>query len=76
MTCRRRGRRSLADEDEQHVWDIVAAEAQRQGFDPYAIWAEGAADPKFEVLRLDPWRVQDLGHGEPIGSSRVWHAHS
>jgi len=67
-------------EDKQHVWGIVAAEAQRQGFDPYAIWAEGAADPKFEVLRLDPWRVQvtlqDLEHGETIGSSRVWHAHS
>jgi general stress protein 26 len=63
--------------DKQHVWDIVSAEAQRQGFDPYAIWELGADDPKFEVLRLDPWRIQvtlqDLANGQTIGSSRVWH---
>lgn len=64
--------------DKEHVWEIVAQEAQRQGFDPHAIWPAGAADPAFEVLRLDPWRVQvtlaDLEHGQTIGSSRVWHA--
>lgn len=64
--------------DKRHVWGIVAAEATRQGFDPLGIWEQGAEDPKFEVLRLDPWRVQvtlqDLAHGQTIGSSRVWHA--
>lgn len=69
---------SWVDGDKRHVWDVVAAEAARQGFDPYTIWVGGAADPKFEVLRLDPWRVQitlqDLARGETIASSRVWHA--
>lgn len=61
-----------------HVWDLVSTEARERGFDPYAQWPEGAADPGFQVLRLVPWRVQitlqDLAHGETIGSSRVWHA--
>ncbi len=62
----------------KHVWDLVATEAAERGFDPYDVWKEGPADPMFEVLRLDPWRVQvtlqDLEHGKTIGSSRVWHA--
>jgi hypothetical protein len=57
---------------------MVAHEAKQRGFDAYAVWPGGAADPGFEVLRLVPWRVQvtlpDLANGQTIGSSRVWHA--
>src|SRR5262245_23262060 len=66
------------DRDKRHVWDIVALEAARRGFDPHTVWPAGATDPGFEVLRLDPWRIQvtlsDLARGQTIGSSRVWHA--
>jgi hypothetical protein len=65
-------------EARHHVWDLVAAEARERGFDPYEVWEDGPEDPSFEVLRLDPWRVQvtlqDLARGQTIGSSRVWHA--
>jgi len=64
--------------EKRHVWDVAAQEAARLGFDAYAIWKEGPTDPTFEVLRLDPWRVQvtlhDLPNGKTVGSSRVWHA--
>jgi hypothetical protein len=65
-------------EGKHHVWDVITPEAARLGFDPYAAWEGGPTDPMFEVLRLDPWRVQvtlqDLASGRTIGSSRVWHA--
>jgi hypothetical protein len=60
------------------VWDVMAPKASKLGFDPYAAWPGGPTDPQFEVLRLDPWRVQvtlpDLEAGQTINSSRVWHA--
>lgn len=65
-------------ETKRHVWDVAAREAARLGFDVYDVWKEGPTDPTFEVLRLDPWRVQitlqDLANGQTVGSSRVWHA--
>jgi hypothetical protein len=64
--------------DRAHVFDLVAAEAAARGFDALQVWPGGATDPAFEVLRLDPWRLQvtlqDLAHGKTVGSSRVWHA--
>jgi general stress protein 26 len=61
-----------------HVWTLVETEAKQRGFDAYAVWPGGAGDAGFQVLRLDPWRaqvtLQDLEHGQTIGSSRVWHA--
>jgi hypothetical protein len=65
-------------EPKRHVWDMIAVEAGRRGFDPHSVWPDGPSDAGFEVLRLDPWRIQvtlaDLAKGETIGSSRVWHA--
>ena len=62
----------------RHVWELVAAEATARGFDPYAVWADGAADLGFQVLHLRPWRIQvtlpDLPNGQTIKTSRVWHA--
>ncbi|RJO72531.1 pyridoxamine 5'-phosphate oxidase family protein [Nocardia panacis] len=62
----------------QHVWEVIAAEAGRKGFDPYLVWKGGIDDPNFDPLCLEPWRIQvtlqDLAHGEIIGSSRVWHS--
>jgi len=66
------------DAARQRAWDVMAAKALRLGFDPYAAWPGGWHDPTFEVLRLDPWRVQvtlpDLEAGQTIASSRIWHA--
>jgi hypothetical protein len=60
------------------AWDVMAPRAIELGFDPYRAWPGGPIDPQFEVLRLDPWRIQvtlpDLGSGRTIASSRVWHA--
>lgn len=62
----------------QRAWDVMAPKALRLGFDPYTAWPGGPADPTFEVLRIDPWRVQvtlpDLDAGQTVASSRIWHA--
>lgn len=62
----------------EHVWELVMAEAAARGYDSYDVWPEGYTDPSFQVLRLDPWRIQvtlpDLANGKTISSSRVWHA--
>jgi general stress protein 26 len=56
------------------VWDMYRTGSPRAvGYDPGQFWA-GPADPKFAVLRLDPWRIQvlrarDLVAGKP---SRIW----
>ncbi len=39
------------------------------GYDPARFWS-GPADPKFHLLRIDPWRVQ-LVRGADL-SSRIW----
>lgn len=73
-------RASWVDDDagKHHVWELVAAEAAERGFDAYDVWPEGYVDPQFQVLRLEPWRIQitlpDLANGKTISSSRVWHA--
>lgn len=60
------------------AWEVMALKASRLRFDPYAAWPGGPTDPTFEVIRLDPWRVQvtlpDLEAAQTIASSRVWHA--
>jgi hypothetical protein len=65
-------------EAKARAWDVMAPKAVRLGFDPYAAWPGGSTDPSFEVLRLDPWRVQitlpDLEARQTVASSRVWHA--
>ncbi|GAA4084696.1 pyridoxamine 5'-phosphate oxidase family protein [Actinomadura miaoliensis] len=73
-----RARWAEDDASRRHAWTLVAAEARERGFDPYAVWRDGANDSDFNVLRLDPWRIQitlaDLARGETVASSRVWHA--
>ncbi|HEV2887534.1 MAG TPA: hypothetical protein VGX49_11525 [Jatrophihabitans sp.] len=65
-------------EAKERAWNVMAPKAVRLGYDPYAAWPGGPTDPTFCVLRFDPWRVQvtlaDLGAGQTIHSSRVWHA--
>ncbi len=62
----------------QHAWDVMAPKALCLGFDPWSAWPGGHLDPTFEVVRVDPWRVQvtlpDLDSGQTIASSRIWHA--
>jgi hypothetical protein len=62
----------------ERSWNVMAPKALRLGFDPYAAWPGGPTDPTFEVLRLDPWRIQvtlpDLEAGRTIATSRIWHA--
>jgi general stress protein 26 len=61
-------------ETAEAVWDMYRTGSPRGvGYDPNQFWT-GPADPKFAVLRLDPWRIQvlparDLVAGKP---SRIW----
>lgn len=56
------------------VWDMYRhGSPPGVGYEPSRFW-KGPDDPKFHVLRLDPWRVQvlrgrDLATGKP---SRIW----
>jgi hypothetical protein len=66
------------DEDaRRRAWDVMAPKALRLGFDPYEAWPGGPADRTFEVLRLDPWRMQvtlpNPVEARTVASSRVWH---
>ncbi len=67
-----------ADAEKQAAWAVMAPKARRLGFDPDAAWPGGWQDPTFEVVRLEPWRIQvtlpDLDAGLTIASSRIWHA--
>ncbi len=62
----------------RRVWDLFANAPPPLGYDPRLGGWSDPGDPMFEVLRLDPWRVQvtlkDRASGSVIGSSRVWHA--
>lgn len=56
------------------VWSLYRdGSPPGNGYDPGAYW-RGPDDPRFHVLRLDPWRVQvlrgrDLARGRP---ARIW----
>ncbi|WP_431887853.1 pyridoxamine 5'-phosphate oxidase family protein [Nocardiopsis alba] len=58
----------------EHVWDLYRhGSPPGAGYDPGGFW-EGPGDPRFQVLRLEPWRIQvlrgrDLVSGVP---SRIW----
>ncbi len=62
----------------RRVWTLFASAPPPLGYDPRVSGWSDESDPLFQVLRLDPWRVQvtlqDLAGGRVIGSSRVWHA--
>ena len=60
--------------EREHVWDLYRhGSPPGAGYDPEQFW-HGPQDPKFQVLRLAPWRVQvlrrhDLVTGIP---ARIW----
>jgi general stress protein 26 len=60
----------------RRVWDLYRhGSPPGVGYEPGQFW-RGPDDPDFNVLRLDPWRVQvlwgrDLAAGVP---SRIWRA--
>ncbi|MFI0357283.1 pyridoxamine 5'-phosphate oxidase family protein [Actinomadura sp. 9N407] len=54
----------------RHVWDLyVKGSPPGAGYDPGSFW-KGPDDPKFQVLRLKPWRVQVI-RGTDL-DSRIW----
>ena len=63
------------DEDpevKQRVWQLYRrGSPPRVGYDPRGYW-KGPEDPRFAVLRLDPWRVQVV-RGTDL-RSRIWRA--
>lgn len=45
----------------REIWDLYKkGSPPGVGYDPANFWRGGPADPKFGLLRLDPWRVQVL----------------
>jgi hypothetical protein len=59
-------------EVKQRVWDLYRrGSPPRVGYDPGRYW-KGPEDPRFAVLRLDPWRVQVV-RGADL-RSRIWRA--
>jgi len=54
----------------QYAWNLYREGSPAGvGYDPRAFW-QGPTDPKYHVLRIDPWRVQVL-RGSTLGS-RIW----
>ncbi len=59
-------------EVKQRVWELYRrGSPPRVGYDPGRYW-QGPEDPRFAVLRLDPWRVQVV-RGADL-RSRIWRA--
>ena len=57
-------------EVKQRVWELYRrGSPPRVGYAPGRCW-RGPDDPKFAVLRLDPWRVQVV-RGADL-RSRIW----
>ncbi|GAA2455330.1 pyridoxamine 5'-phosphate oxidase family protein [Actinomadura vinacea] len=58
------------DDIKRHVWDLyIKGSPPGAGYDPGQFW-KGPTDPKFAVLRLEPWRVQVV-RGTDL-NSRIW----
>jgi len=46
-------------ETKARVWELYrAGSPPGVGYDPSTYWRSGPADPEYDVLRIDPWRVQ------------------
>ena len=59
-------------EAKQRVWDLYRrGSPPRVGYDPLG-YRRGPEDPRFTVLRLDPWRMQVV-RGADL-RSRIWRA--
>ncbi|UCM87593.1 pyridoxamine 5'-phosphate oxidase family protein [Streptomyces marincola] len=60
-------------ETKRYAWDLYTkGSPPGVGYNPRAYWSGGPTDPKFEVLRIEPWRVQVL-RGRDL-HSRIWTA--
>ncbi|MFH9727785.1 pyridoxamine 5'-phosphate oxidase family protein [Streptomyces sp. NPDC017254] len=58
-------------EARQYAWDLYRKGSPAGvGYNPLNFWRGGPEDPKYHVLRIDPWRVQVL-RGSDL-SSRIW----
>ncbi|NBM18394.1 pyridoxamine 5'-phosphate oxidase family protein [Streptomyces sp. GC420] len=58
-------------ETKKYAWDLYAKGSPvGVGYNPRNFWHLGPSDPKYHVLRIDPWRVQVL-RGSDL-SSRIW----
>jgi general stress protein 26 len=63
-------------ETADYVWNLYRSGSPRgNGYDPGQYWT-GPSDPKFHVLRLDPWRIQvltarELADGLPYRQARL-----
>lgn len=52
-------------------WQLYCAGSPKGvGYDPVRFWRGGPTDPEYNVLRIDPWRVQVV-RGTDL-SSRIW----
>lgn len=57
----------------REVWDLYrTGSPPGVGYNPAGFWRGGPTDPAFNVIRLDPWRVQVV-RGTDL-SSRIWQA--
>ncbi|MCC3776524.1 pyridoxamine 5'-phosphate oxidase family protein [Streptomyces sp. UNOB3_S3] len=58
-------------ETRAYAWDLYRKGSPAGvGYNPRNFWREGPTDPKYHVLRIDPWRVQVL-RGTDL-TSRIW----
>lgn len=55
----------------EYAWDLyVKGGPPGVGYDPATYWRGGPTDPKYHVLRIDPWRIQ-LVRGTDLQST-LW----
>ncbi|AJE82578.1 MULTISPECIES: pyridoxamine 5'-phosphate oxidase family protein [Streptomyces] len=58
-------------ETKRYSWDLYRKGSPAGvGYNPLNFWRGGPEDPKYDVLRIEPWRVQVL-RGTDL-SSRIW----
>ncbi|MER5783880.1 pyridoxamine 5'-phosphate oxidase family protein [Streptomyces mobaraensis] len=64
-----------ADDDgsRRHAWDLyVRGGPPGVGYDPVHYWRGGPDDPRYHVIRIDPWRIQVV-RGTDLRST-IWRA--
>ncbi|TGB02583.1 pyridoxamine 5'-phosphate oxidase family protein [Streptomyces sp. MZ04] len=55
----------------RHAWDLYTEGGPPGvGYDPIHYWSGGPDDPEYEVIRIDPWRIQ-LVRGSDLRST-IW----
>ncbi|MER6011809.1 pyridoxamine 5'-phosphate oxidase family protein [Streptomyces bluensis] len=54
-----------------HVWDLyIKGGPPGVGYDPVQYWRGGPEDPEYQVIRIEPWRIQ-LVRGSDLRST-IW----